>query len=223
MMKEVFEMETFEYVGNPESKVPMEKYMKNHFPFLGVKAPDRKAQSKEWLKLSKALDLSELFDLVSAIYQRSEREYQYLATDLCEVNVKRMTWSDLEKYMPLIKEKSWWDSVDSWRKIFGLYIKKNPQDKEKVFDAFFKEDNMWMRRVTINLQLMEKENTNLEMLVKAIERDLKTDEFFIQKAIGWSLRQYAKVEPQWVMDYVNQRDLTPFAKKEALKNIEKYL
>ena len=216
-------METFEYVGNPENKEPMEKYMKNHFPFLGVKAPDRKAQSKEWLKHSKALDLSELFDLVSANYQRLEREYQYLAIDLCEVNVKRMTWSDLRKYMPLIKEKSWWDSVDSWRKIFGLYIKKNPQDKEKVFDAFFKEDNMWMRRVTINLQLMEKENTNLEMLVKAIERDLKTDEFFIQKAIGWSLRQYAKVEPQWVMDYVNQRDLTPFAKKEALKNIEKYL
>lgn len=214
-------IEQLKLVGSLANKEPMEKYMKNHFPFLGVKSPDRKKQSKEFIKHSKELSFAELFDLTSKLYQKSEREYQYIAIDMIEKNVNRLDWNELKKYSNFIQEKSWWDSTDAWRKIYGLYINRCPEDKANVFQHFFQHENMWMRRISIILQLNEKKQTDTELLTKAILNDLETDEFFIQKAIGWSLRQYAKVNPQWVIDFTNNVELTSFAKKEALKLIDK--
>lgn len=214
-------METFTLVGEDSNKIPMENYMKNHFSFLGVKSIERRKQSKDLIKESKLLSQVELYQLINMLYEKNEREYQYVAIDLCVANVGKMNWQDLKKYAPLIEEKAWWDSVDAWRKVFGLFIKLQPECKETVFDYFYKHPNFWMRRVAINLQLMEKEKTDLMLLTKAIEYDNSTDEFFIQKAIGWSLRQYSKVDSDWVITYTNESNLTPFAKKEALKLIRK--
>jgi 3-methyladenine DNA glycosylase AlkD len=105
--------------------------------------------------------------------------------------------------------------------VFGDYIKKHPDEKEKVFELFFKHSNFWMRRISIILQLTEKEKTDKTMLTKAILFDLETDEFFIQKAIGWSLRQYSKVNPKWVKSFVIEHNLSALAEREALKQIRK--
>ena len=78
-----------------------------------------------------------------------------------------------------------------------------------------------MRRLSIILQLSEKENTDEEMLTKSILHDLETDEFFIQKAIGWSLRQYSKTNPDWVEAFISEVELSPLAKREGLKQIQK--
>nr|WP_238842659.1 DNA alkylation repair protein [Vagococcus hydrophili] len=213
----------FELQGLAENKIPMENYMKNRYSFVGVKAVARREQSKELISQSKKVSLEELFEMIRELYEREEREYQNVAIDMCEANFKRLSWEELEKYTKFIQEKSWWDTVDAWRKIYGLYIKKYPEDKEKVFDYFYGHDNLWMRRVAINLQLMEKELTNTDLLSKAIWYDIRTDEFFIQKAIGWSLRQYAKTNPEWVIAFVEENELTIFAQKEALKLLNKNL
>lgn len=209
-------LKEIQLIGDKENQEPMAKYMKNKFVFLGVKAPDRKTQSKEWLKQSKELSLSNLYEVVESLYQRAEREYHYVAIEICEANVKRFTWDELKKYSRFIQEKSWWDSVDSWRKVYGLYLKIHPEERVEMFHHFYKHEDMWMRRVSITLQLMEKGQTDQDLLTKAILYDKRTDEFFIQKAIGWSLRQYAKVNPDWVIRFVETNDLTTFASKEAI-------
>ena len=211
----------FKLIGDVNNKEPMEKYMKNHFPFLGAKSPDRKKQSKEFIKESKQLTHEERLALVEELYARDEREYQYVAIDVCEAVAKQLTFAELNDYTHFIEEKSWWDSVDAWRKIYGIHIQKHPENKEKVFDLFYQHPNFWMRRLSIILQLSEKENTDEEMLTKSILHDLETDEFFIQKAIGWSLRQYSKTNPDWVEAFISEVELSPLAKREGLKQIQK--
>ena len=211
----------FQLKGNKANQEPMANYMKNHFIFLGVKSEERKKQSKELIRDSKKLPQEELFELITSLYNREEREYQYVAIDICCANVKRMSWEELRKYAYLVEEKAWWDSVDAWRKNFGLLIKYQPNVKQDVFNYFYQHENSWMRRVSITLQLMEKDNTDVELLAKAIRYDLETNEFFIQKAIGWSLRQYSKMSPEWVLNFIKENELTPFAEKEALKTINK--
>lgn len=212
-------MTDFEFEGNPVNVASMEAYMKNKFSFKGVKAPERKQQAKEFIKQSKNLSRSKRIDLIHQLYAKKEREYQYLAIDICEANAKKMIFEELVTYTSLIEEKSWWDTVDAWRKIYGIHIKAYPENKERVFLLFYQHPNFWMRRVSIILQLSEKENTDTLLLEKSIKYDLQTDEFFIQKAIGWSLRQYSKSNPEWVSDFVNQTKLSPLAKREALKQI----
>lgn len=219
----MIDIKKFQLVGVEENKKPMENYMKNRYPFVGVKSPDRKKQSKELITESKLYSLNQLFQTINYLYQKEEREYQNVAIDMCEANVNRLSFEELRNYSQFIQLKSWWDTVDAWRKIYGLYIKRVPEEKEKMFYYFYQHENMWMRRVSITLQLMEKEKTNVELLEKAIMYDRYTDEFFIQKAIGWSLRQYSKVNPNWVVAFTSEKDLLPFAKKEALKQINKQI
>lgn len=207
----------FEFTVNPENAAAMAAYMRNRFEFIGLKAPARKEQSKPLLQLGSTMDLESLRQWIKTLYERDEREYQYLAIDLADKNVRRWQFSDIAYFKQFITQKSWWDSVDSWRTMFGKYIKWHPEEKQAVFDLFFGSDNFWERRVAINLQLMEKGNTNLTMLTKAILADQETDEFFIQKAIGWSLRQYSKTDPAWVRHFLVAHQMSRLAVKEGSK------
>lgn len=200
-----------------ENQAAMAAYMKDHFSFLGVRAPARKEQSKELIRSSKEISLEELFIWIDFLYQKSGREYQYVAIDVAIANVKRFSLEDISYLAHYVMEKSWWDSVDSWRKLFGDYVVLHQVDKEAVFGLFYKHPNFWMRRIAILLQLTEKATLNQELLKKAIVFDQKTDEFFIQKAIGWALRSYSKTNPQWVKAMIANYQLSPLAIREGSK------
>ncbi len=212
---------SFELTGSIEDKKPMEKYMKNRYPFLGIRAPERRKQSKKLIMDSKYYSLNELFNIIDYLYGKNEREYHYVAIDICEANINRLSWEELVKYSDFIQMKSWWDTVDAWRKVYGLYLNHSPKEREKIFYFFYQHQNIWMRRVCITLQLMEKEKTDTDLLKKAILEDINTDEFFIQKAIGWSLRQYSKIDSSWVIKLTEEEPFLTFAKSEALKLINK--
>ncbi|GAX04362.1 DNA-7-methylguanine glycosylase [Secundilactobacillus pentosiphilus] len=211
----------FELVGDSKLSTPMAHYMRDQFSFAGLKTPERKRQSKGLISQSKTVTLVELLVGIAAIYQRPEREYQYVAIDLMVANVKRMTLDDVSQLASLVTQKAWWDSVDALRKGFGDYIRFHPTDKNAVFDLFNGQPNFWMRRVAITLQLMEKENTDLQMLTAAILPDLETPEFFIQKAIGWALRNYSKVNPQWVSQFIQTHELSRLASSEGSKYLKR--
>ncbi|GAX05678.1 DNA-7-methylguanine glycosylase [Secundilactobacillus pentosiphilus] len=211
----------FELVGDSKLSGPMAHYMRDQFSFSGLKTPERKRQSKGLISQSKTVTLPELLAGIAAIYQRSEREYQYVAIDLMVANVKRMTLDDVSQLASLVTQKAWWDSVDALRKGFGDYIRFHPTDKNAVFDLFNGQPNFWMRRVAITLQLMEKENTDTQMLTAAILPDLETPEFFIQKAIGWALRNYSKVNPQWVSQFIQTHELSRLASSEGSKYLKR--
>ncbi|MCH5461565.1 DNA alkylation repair protein [Lactobacillus sp. LC28-10] len=207
----------FQLIGDPALSTEMARYMRNQFPFTGLKTPERKRQSKELMTASKKIAIPELLTGIVLLFQREEREYQYVAIDLMVANVKRLTFADIQELAKLVTQKSWWDTVDALRKAFGDYIRLYPNEKRQVFELFNGADNFWLRRVAITLQLMEKEKTDTKMLTEAILPDIDTPEFFIQKAIGWALRNYSKVDPQWVGKFMASHQLTRLATREGSK------
>lgn len=208
---------TFMLMGNPDNAVTMATYMKHHFSFVGVKTPERKAQSKALLKASLTIPLPEVLSQIDGLWQREEREYQYVAIDMAVINLRRWSLESLEQLVPYVNDKAWWDSVDAWRKLFQEYVKRHPEDRETVFEWFYGQDDFWLRRVGINLQLTAKTDTDTAMLTKAILADQATDEFFIQKAIGWALRDYAKTDPEWVRQFIASHPLSSLAAREGSK------
>ncbi|MHC5374128.1 DNA alkylation repair protein [Enterococcus sp. LJL120] len=213
-------MEKLVFETDETQALPMAKYMKNLFPFAGVAAPKRKKLEGPFLKASKKLTNQELLILIAETYRQEEREYQYYAIDLALANLKRLTVADLKTLLPLLAEKTWWDSIDAWRKVYGDLGKANLAELELIFSWFYKHENFWYRRVGINLQLLYKGQTNLTLLTQAILADQATDEFFIQKAIGWSLRDLSKTNPQWVRNFLTEQQLSPLAVREGSKYLK---
>ncbi|PWG00353.1 DNA alkylation repair protein [Levilactobacillus bambusae] len=213
----------FQLIGEAQNQVPMAKYMKDQFPFVGVKSVSRRQQSKPLITKSKTLPIADLQQLIADLYARTEREYQYVAIDMALANVRRFTLDNMWELKPYVTTKAWWDSVDSWRKVYTQFILRHPESTREVFDWFFHPGadssavNLWERRVAITLQLLMKDQLNRHLLTTAIEAERLHDEFFIQKAIGWSLRDYSKTDPAWVRQFIVDHQLSPLAVKEGSK------
>lgn len=205
---------------NDKNIKKMEAYMKNNFSYLGIQTPIRRELTKDLMKESKSWPLEELISQILAYYGREEREYQYIAIDLAQKNLKRLTIDEVQVLIELITVKSWWDSVDALRKVISDFLKLNSINFNEISKQFENHDNFWMRRVGINLQLGYREETNLDYLSKMILNDRRTDEFFIQKAIGWSLREYAKTDENWVITFIESHDLSKLAVREGFKHVK---
>ena len=212
-------MEPLIFPQQPELAEPMARYMKNLFPFCGVKKPQRALLERPFLKESLTLPLPELIQEIFRNYRKDEREYQYYAIDLAQKNIQRFSLADLAELLPLLAEKSWWDSIDAWRKVFATWVLAHPTELKQVYAFFYQHENFWYRRIAINLQLLFKEQTDPALLAQAILADLTTEEFFIQKAIGWALRDYSKVNPDWVKNFMQQHSLSKLALREGSKYI----
>ncbi|KRM55434.1 DNA alkylation repair protein [Lacticaseibacillus sharpeae] len=212
----------FQLPANPANQAPMAKYMLNQFPFLGLKTPVRRAKTKPLLAVSKNWANSHVMAAVAELYGRPQREYQYAAIELARAHVHSYGQRELATLSQYVMQKSWWDTVDALRPIFGDYVNLHPASLPDVYAMFAEHENFWMRRVAITLQLASKGATNTELLTRAIDYDLHTDEFFIQKAIGWALRQYSKTDAAWVAAFIASRpDLSKLAVREGSKYLVK--
>ena len=214
-------IEKFEANRNEELAGPMTSYLKNHFPFLGIKSPLRKQFLKEQFTEYALPEPEQLFDEVWKLYNLSEREYQYAAIALIEKMKKHLTTEDFSALLQLIETKSWWDSVDSIAPHFvGHIVKLNREYGEKVMLQWSLSDNMWTNRSAILHQLKFKQQTDTELLFQIIKQHSDSKEFFIQKAIGWALREYAKTDPDCVKSFVERHSLKPLSTREALKHFK---
>lgn len=202
---------------NEELAVPMAKYMKNNFPFLGIKTPERKELYKEFIDEKKDTEVD--WDFIYKCFELPEREFQYLAITYMNAVKKLFTVDDMERIKGLITYKSWWDSVDSISPIVGYICLEYPHIKEDVIDKWIFSDNIWLKRVSIIFQLKYKEKTDSKFLTKAIINNSDTSEFFINKAIGWALREYSKTDKNWVKDFIKNNELSKLSVKEGSKYI----
>jgi 3-methyladenine DNA glycosylase AlkD len=125
----------------------------------------------------------------------------------------------METIEKLITTKSWWDSVDAINIVVGHIAMKYPEVKEGILSKWKKSDNIWLNRVSIVFQLKYKEKTDTEFLSKAILHNSKTDEFFINKAIGWALREYSKTNKEWVRNFIESHELSKLSVREGSKYI----
>jgi 3-methyladenine DNA glycosylase AlkD len=201
---------------NEVDSAPMAAYMKNQFPFLGLKKPARQEIYKEYVKgwkESKTID----WEFIWYCWRLPEREFQYLALSYLDAVGKLLKVDDLQRLEKLITDKSWWDTVDSISPLVGQIALSNPISKEEHIAKWIINENIWLKRVSILFQLKFKRNTDTEFLEKAIISNSLTREFFVDKAIGWALREYSKTDKEWVKKFIDSNELSRLSVREASK------
>jgi 3-methyladenine DNA glycosylase AlkD len=211
--------DSLEHHRNAEVALKMAAYMKNHFPFLGVPSPMRKLLQKPFLK-EKCKNKSVDWSFVFVCFGKPEREYHYLALDYLGIVKKYLQITDIENIEKLIQTKSWWDSVDSIDQIVGDMVLNYPALKDSHIRKWMRSSNIWLVRISIDFQLSLKDKTDNGILEEAILANLGSKEFFINKAIGWALRDYSKTNKAWVAKFVNdhKNKLNSLSVREAQKH-----
>lgn len=204
---------------NQKNFEKMAAYMRNKFPFLGVPTPKRKELCTNYFKLAKKEKLID-WEFVDSCFENDYREMQYIAVDYLKNMQKFLTEKDISKIKKLIMTKSWWDTVDLINGIVGHIALENPQVND-ILLLWSVNENIWLRRIAIDHQLSRKEKTDTELLEKILVNNLHQKEFFINKAIGWSLRDYSKTNPDWVRGFITKyKDkMAQLSIKEASKYI----
>lgn len=208
-----------EFVKNKDDnkKASMEAYMQDNFMFLGLDAKRRKEIQKPFIKQEK--DNKQIdWIFLKECYNDSYREMQYFVLDCLEEQAKYLVFDDITNLEYFVNNKQWWDSIDKLDKIIGS-ISYNDERLDDLMLKWSQSENLWKRRLAIDHQQARKEKTNSVLLEKIIVNNLKSNEFFINKAIGWSLRDYYKINPEWVKRFIikYQDKLSKLSIKEATK------
>jgi 3-methyladenine DNA glycosylase AlkD len=212
----------FEKNRNEFEAEGMSRYMKNRFTYFGIKKPKRAVIQKQWFSIiPKDFTQEHKRELVLELWQKEEREFHYVAMDfMAKWKDKELVSEDSEFIEFLLTNHSWWDSVDALASNYlGRYLRLFPIQRETVIKSWRKSENRWLRRSCLIFQLRYKSQTNFELLKSIILEFKHEKEFFIQKAIGWSLREYAKTNPVSVRNFVEESGIQGLAKREALKHI----
>ena len=197
--------------------VKMAAYMKDNFPFIGIPKPKRALLQNDFIKQAKKQKLID-WNVIFELWDLPEREFQYLAVDYLLALKGSLQKTDIENIKTLIINKSWWDTIDSLAgNITGDICVKHPELIETHILKWSESDNIWLVRTAILFQLKYKEKTNTELLSLIINKNSNTKEFFINKAIGWVLREYSKTNKEWVKTFLGSNMLHPLSVREASK------
>jgi len=207
--------------ADPERAPAMAAYMKDHFEFLGVASPERKAVQKPLLRAARGFSIDEVLDVADRCWEADQREFQYVATDLLRAQANRLRPGDLDRLRTLVSSKSWWDTVDALAAhAVGTVVANHPR-LQSTMDEWIDSDDIWLARTAILHQLRRREHTDERRLFDYAERRAADAEFFIRKALGWALREYAKVAPDAVRSFVHthEHELSGLTRREALKHL----
>jgi 3-methyladenine DNA glycosylase AlkD len=212
---------SFEQNANPAQAAPMKRYMRDQFEYLGIKSPQFKVLMKEHITEHGLPLVNELDSIARDLWTLPQREFQYAATSLIGRMEKKLPKGFASTFEHLITHKSWWDTVDTLAgNPVGVHFQRFPDVREKTLAKWRKSDDFWLRRTCILFQLDYKEETDFDLLCDLIRENLGSKEFFINKAIGWALRQYARTDPKAVKKFVKATDLHPLSRREAMKHLE---
>ncbi|MEV5610000.1 DNA alkylation repair protein [Streptomyces sp. NPDC052225] len=208
--------------ADPERAAPMRAYMKDVAPFLGIPSPERRQLSRTVLEGLPRPDERDLTAVALRCWALPEREYAYFAIDWLRRHGRRLTSPFLAVARQLITTVPWWDTVDLLAShVVGGLVAADPK-LAATMDAWSEDPDLWVARTALLHQLRYKEATDAERLFGYCLRRAGHPDFFVRKAIGWALREYAKTDPGAVRAFVvAHRDvLAPLSVREALKNVE---
>jgi 3-methyladenine DNA glycosylase AlkD len=214
--------EAFQSNANKEIAFFMKKYMKGQFEFFGIKSPERTELKKDFLQKHGLPGPEILPAVVKECWELPQREYLYVMMELLERLAKKAEKDRIELYEFIILSKSWWDTVDFIAaNLVGVHFQKYPEMIYPVTEIWMSSGNIWLQRTSLLFQLKYKMKTDVNLLSGYIQRLQGSKEFFINKAIGWILREYSKTDGDWVMNYVQNHELAPLSRREALKWLER--
>jgi 3-methyladenine DNA glycosylase AlkD len=209
----------FRAAGDPERAGPMAAYMKDRFRFFGIPSPARRSIQRTVLGRWRP-EPHELVAFTDAAFTYDEREVQYAACDLVSTRGRDGPPALIDDLARWITTKSWWDTVDTFARPTGDLVRAHPE-LGAVMDEWVDADDFWLARIAILHQLHAKADTDPDRLFSYCERRAGDREFFIRKAIGWALREYAKTDPDAVRTFVaaHTGDLSPLSQREALRRL----
>ncbi|MFF5307151.1 DNA alkylation repair protein [Streptomyces sp. NPDC013161] len=212
---------TYAAAADPERAVPMRAYMKDIAPFLGLTTPVRRALSRTVLEGTPRPDETDCTAIALRCWELPEREYQYFAVDYLRRHVRHCTSGFLPVARHLVSTVPWWDTVDALAShVVGGLVAADPKLAADM-DEWIVDEDMWVARTALLHQLRYKERTDTERLFAYCLRQSGHPDFFVRKAIGWCLREYAKTDPEAVRGFLAQEKgrFAPLSVREALKNI----
>lgn len=197
----------------------MSKYMQDKFSFLGVRGATRTEIYKKYFpnaRKTKTID----WDFIENCWNKEEREFQYVVVYYLKAMQKFLKREDISRLKYLIVTKSWWDTVDLLAKVVGSLVIRI-EGYNRIMLEWSKDSNIWLKRVAILYQLSLKEKVDKQSLERIIVNNLGDSEFFINKAIGWALRDYSKYNPEWVREFIKQNkdNMANLSIREASKYI----
>jgi 3-methyladenine DNA glycosylase AlkD len=200
----------------------MAAYMKTDMPFYGVQKAGRTTIQRRLNREFAPRNIGEYRDVVEVLWEQPHREEKYLALSYAGAFDEFIRPDSMALYERLVTEGAWWDFVDETAiRLVGRVLFKERPRTETAIRAWIDDDDMWLRRTSIICQLKHKGDTDTVLLEDACTANLGDIEFFIRKAIGWALRQYAKTDPEWVRRYVEEhRDaLSGLSYRESTKHL----
>lgn len=197
----------------------MSKYMQDKFRFLGVRGATRTEIYRKYFpdaRKTKTID----WDFVESCWNKEEREFQYVVVYYLKAMQKFLKREDISRLKYLIVTKLWWDTVDLLAKVVGSLV-ICIKGYDKIMQEWSKDSNIWLKRVAILYQLSLKEKVDKQVLERILVNNLGDSEFFINKAIGWALRDYSKYNPEWVREFIkkNKDNMANLSMREASKYI----
>lgn len=203
-------------LANADDALAMKAYMRGRFEFLGVKTPARRKAAKAFFKKHGGADIDWRF--VRQAWEHPFREMQYAALDYLETRKNLLRPGDLPQLKKLAQSKSWWDTIDFLDRLAGGIIAGFPETRPVILQ-WSRDEDIWLRRLAIDHQLLRKDQTDQHLLEQILVNNLNQTEFFINKAIGWALRDYSKTNPEWVKNFIRQHHgkMAPLSIREASK------
>jgi 3-methyladenine DNA glycosylase AlkD len=208
----------FRAAANPAKAGPMAAYMKDLFPYLGLQKPERAELARGFLRAKKA-ESGVDFAFIERCFALPEREFSYLALDYLDKVKARLEPKDIPFIERLVQTRPWWDTVDAIAVIAGNVLRRFPDVRESAAARWMAHESLWLRRVSIIFQLHYKGGTDTGLLERAILANCNTPEFFLNKAVGWALREYSKTNADWVRAFIAAHRLHPLSVREGGKYV----
>ncbi|MEV4617269.1 DNA alkylation repair protein [Asanoa sp. NPDC049573] len=209
----------FEADRDPAKAAAMRAYMRDQFAFLGIMAPRQRELARVATAGVRRPNEADLLALADACWAREEREYQYFACGHLRRHVAVLTPAALPVLRRLITTRPWWDTVDIVAaRVVGPMVARHDGLVAEM-DAWIADDDLWVIRTALLHQLFYKSRTDVERLFGYCALRAGHGDFFIRKAIGWALREYAKTDPDSVRAFVAATSLSGLSRREALKNL----
>jgi len=209
---------SFTKAANQHIATQQMAYMRHQFVFYGIKAADRRVLQKPFLVKAYLPAKHDLNKLIIDLWSKPARDFQLFGQELVQQYQHHLELEDIAILEYMVTHKSWWDTVDFIAiNLMGPYFKKFPEQRAVYVQKWLASNHIWLQRSALLFQLKYKDELDTVLLALTINALLGSKEFFINKAIGWVLRQYSRTNPYWVSTFVEQTPLENLSRKEALR------
>lgn len=210
-------------LADPVRAEAQQRYMKSAMAYRGVAMGDVRRIVQDHVRAAPCSSQDEMLALARLLWNDATyREERYVALAVCR-HPRHHRFQDarcLDTYRDFIVDGAWWDLVDETSRLVGELLDTDEDGVRERIRGWATGDDMWLRRAAIICQRHRGARADVDLLVRVVTPNLADREFFIRKAIGWALRQHARVDPEWVRRFVQSHEMSGLSRREALKHLD---